>query len=86
MDSIFNQLEACNTTFAPIANAALGEVLLEQEPAWHDVKGLWDSYHVLATLVAGIMIGYRLGYARGLQDGNPLLHSRAMRWLLDYEQ
>jgi len=25
-------------------------------------------------------LGYALGYARGLKDGNPLLRSRAYRW------
>ena len=31
----------------------------------------WCVLAVLATFVAGIALGHRRGYARGLKDGNP---------------
>ena len=75
------QLEVCNTTFAPIANA-LAEYR-ETEPAWFE--HIYYSYLVLATFVAGIMVGYRLGYRRGLQDGDPRLRCSFYRWYHDLD-
>ena len=67
MDTIFvGQLEFCDASFAPVADV---------------LTVFWCVLAVLATFVAGIMVGYRLGYRRGLQDGNPLLQSPLYRWL-----
>ena len=78
-------LEVCdNTTSALVANALA--VNREHEPAWFEQITFTLVLCVLATFVAGIMLGYRLGYARGLQDGNPLLRGPLYRWFHDLDQ
>ncbi len=83
MDTIYlGQLEVCdNTTSALVANALT--VNREHEPAWFEQ--IYYSYGVLATFVAGIMVGYRLGYRRGLQDGDPRLRCSLYRWYHDLD-
>ena len=73
------QLEVCDTTFAPIADA-LAEYRETETMKWFE--HIYYSYMVVATFVFGIMLGYNFGhfhgYRRGLQDGRQLCSGLAI--------
>ena len=57
MDTIFvGQLKFSDAFWAPIADV---------------LAVFWCVLAVLATFMAGVALGQRRGYARGLKDGNP---------------
>ena len=64
------QFQVCDNTTALVANALT--VNREHEPAWFEQITFTLVLCVLATFVAGLEVGFRLGHREGRARGSPI--------------